>query len=141
MDREWSTSALSAGVAGWDWFALRLSDGRALMFYRLRQRDGGATSFSGGTLVDEDGSGRRLAANEVELEAVDWWLSPRTAVRYPVRWRLRVPSAGIALELEPLAEDQEVDLSVRYWEGAVTATGRADDRPLQGEGYLELAGY
>jgi predicted secreted hydrolase len=141
MDREWSTSALSEGVAGWDWFALRLSDGRSLMFYRLRQRDGRATSFSGGTLVAADGSGRRLGATEVELEAVDSWVSPRTGVRYPVRWRLRVPSAGVALELEPLVDDQEVDLSVRYWEGAVRASGRAGDQPLQAEGYVELAGY
>src|SRR5205814_718338 len=38
MDREWSTSALGAGVQGWDWFALQLADGRELMFYRLRRR-------------------------------------------------------------------------------------------------------
>jgi predicted secreted hydrolase len=111
------------------------------MFYRLRQADGGATSFSGGTLVSANGVGERLAATEVELEAVDWWLSPRTGVRYPVRWRLRVPSAGIVLELEPLVDDQEVDLSVRYWEGAVTASGQSGGESLEAEGYLELAGY
>ena len=36
LDREWSTSALEPGVVGWDWFALHLSDGGSLMFYRLR---------------------------------------------------------------------------------------------------------
>jgi predicted secreted hydrolase len=141
LDREWSTSALSPGVTGWDWFALRLSDGRDLMFYRLRQANGSATAFSGGTLVAADGSRERLGAGDVELEPLDWWRSPRTGVRYPVRWRLRLSRAAIELELEPYLEDQEVDLSVRYWEGAVRGLGQAGAAALQAEGYLELAGY
>ena len=40
MDREWSTSALSAGVVGWEWFGVQLSDDRELMLYRLLQTDG-----------------------------------------------------------------------------------------------------
>ncbi|MGH2525062.1 MAG: lipocalin-like domain-containing protein, partial [Anaerolineales bacterium] len=32
FDHEWSTSALGAGVVGWDWFSLQLSDGREVMF-------------------------------------------------------------------------------------------------------------
>jgi predicted secreted hydrolase len=33
LDREWSSSALSADQAGWDWFALQLDDGSELMLY------------------------------------------------------------------------------------------------------------
>ena len=39
LDREWSTSSLEPGIVGWDWFALHLSDGGNLMFYRLRTVD------------------------------------------------------------------------------------------------------
>ena len=46
MDREWSTSALSPELAGWDWFALQLDDGRDLMFYRLRGADGSASAYA-----------------------------------------------------------------------------------------------
>ena len=45
LDREWSTSALEPGVVGWDWFALHLSDGGSLMFYRLRTASGEATAL------------------------------------------------------------------------------------------------
>lgn len=141
MDREWSTSALSPGVVGWDWFALRLSDGRALMFYRLRDADGGTAPFSSGTLIAADGSAEALAADDVEIEPLDSWQSPRTNVRYPMGWRLRLPRAQITLEVEPYMDDQEIDLSVRYWEGAVSAEGRAGDAALRAEGYVELAGY
>ena len=52
LDREWSTSALGPEQSGWDWFALQLDDGRELMFYRMRRKDGGVDRHSQGVLVD-----------------------------------------------------------------------------------------
>jgi predicted secreted hydrolase len=40
LDREWSTSALGVDQQGWDWFSLQLQDGRNLMYYQLRRKDG-----------------------------------------------------------------------------------------------------
>jgi predicted secreted hydrolase len=141
MDREWSTSALSAGTVGWDWFALRLSDGRSLMFYRLREADGAVNNFSGGSLVDRDGGRKALGAEDVGLVARGYWTSAATGVRYPVKWGLTIPSAGLELDIEPYLPNQELDLTVRYWEGAVRARGRGAAGEITGEGYLELAGY
>ena len=142
MDREWSTSALGDDVVGWDWFGLRLSDGGSLMFYRLRRRDGSADAFSGGMLVDGAGHGRRLGRDDVELTPIDYWSSPRRGTRYPIAWRLEVPSAQLALEVRPYVPDQELDLSVRYWEGAVRGGGTGPGgSQVSADGYLELAGY
>jgi predicted secreted hydrolase len=47
----------------------------------------------------------------------------------------------LSLEIAPRLDDQELDLSVRYWEGAVLAKGRAGAEAVTGQGYLELAGY
>ena len=142
MDREWSTSALADDVAGWDWFGLRLSDGGSLMFYRLRRHDGTANAFSGGMLVDAHGDKRRLGRADVELTPIDYWTSPSSGTRYPVAWRLACPAAQLTLELRAYVPDQELNLSVRYWEGAVrgTGTGPGGSRATA-EGYLELAGY
>jgi predicted secreted hydrolase len=141
MDREWGTSALSEGARGWDWFALQLEDGRDLMFYRLRRADGSATSFSTGTLTDTTGASRRLEAGDVKLEITERWRSPASGVEYPVGWRMRVPDEELDLAITPSLRDQELRLSVRYWEGAVEVTGRAAGEPIGGVGYLELAGY
>ena len=84
MDREWSTSALGPDLAGWDWFALQLDDGRELMVYRLRRRDGTADAYSAGALVDGRRRARgRCAPGDVSLEALGDWTSPRSGVRYP----------------------------------------------------------
>ncbi|HTI54889.1 MAG TPA: lipocalin-like domain-containing protein [Verrucomicrobiae bacterium] len=141
MDREWSTSALGPDLVGWDWLALQLDDGRDVMVYRLRRRDGAVDPHSTGTLVAGDGGTRPLAAGDVTLDARDHWTSPRSRVRYPSRWRLAIPSAGLSLEITPRLADQELIVGTRYWEGAVRVEGTAAGRPIAGHGYVELVGY
>lgn len=141
MDREWSTSALGPGVEGWDWFALQLDDGREVMFYLLRRRDGTADPLSAGTLVTADGTAQRLDVGDVGVETLGHWSSPRSGVRYPARWRVSVPSAQLQLEIEPRLADQELSVGTRYWEGSVVVGGSAGGRRLTGQGYVELVGY
>jgi predicted secreted hydrolase len=141
FDREWSSSALAPDQVGWDWFALQLSDGRDLMVFRLRTRDGGADPHSAGTLVEADGSSRSLSAGDFLLDELDHWESPRGGARYPSRWRVRVPSAAIDVEVTPEVADQELDLAFRYWEGASRVTGLSADAGVTGHGHVELTGY
>jgi predicted secreted hydrolase len=147
MDREWSTSALAAGQVGWDWFALQLADGRELMFYRLRRRDGSADPASAGTLIDAAGHAIPLAPGAVDLRPLGSWRSPRTGARYPAAWRLTVrppasrSAASLELLVRPLIAGQELDLSFSYWEGAVAVAGSENGAPLAGRGYVEMTGY
>lgn len=140
MDREWSTSALGAEQVGWDWFSLQLSDGSELMYYQLRKRDGSADRFSKGLLHHADGTGEVITREEVALEVLDTWDSPLGG-RYPARWRLSLPGKNLSLEVTPLIADQEMNLSVRYWEGTVDVRGEIGEKPVNGSGYVELTGY
>jgi len=141
MDREWSTSALGEDLAGWDWFALQLDDGRELMFYQLRRKDGQADRFSAGTLVDPHGRVRPLGPDDVRLEVLATWRSPRSGVTYPARWRLAEAERGLVLEVAPRLAGQELIVGFRYWEGAVTVRGTEGDHAVAGHGYVELVGY
>lgn len=140
MDREWSTSSLGEGMVGWDWFALQLDDERELMYYRLRRADGTASPFSAGVLVEPDGTSRILASEEVSAEPLEEWESPARG-RYPVAWRLEVPSEDLELSVRPVLPDQEWRETFRYWEGAVDVRGSRGGRDVQGWGYVELTGY
>ena len=143
LDREWSTSALSQGVVGWDWFALQLDDGWDLMVYRLRRADGRSTSFSQGVLVSPSGEGERLTWGEdVTVEPRGAWTSPRDGTLYPSGWVVRLPKRAWELTVSPRVEDQELALSFLYWEGAVSVRGRGEGgEPVGGRGYVELTGY
>ncbi len=145
MDHEWGSGAIGKGTTGWDWFSVQLEDGRDLMLYLLRGPDGTRTLHSSGTLVDREGRSGPLAPSDFTVEVTDRWTSPRSKGVYPSRWILRVPKAGLTLEVVPLLADQELvtDRSTRvtYWEGACAV------RPLPGSGspagsaYVELTGY
>jgi predicted secreted hydrolase len=141
MDREWSTSALGPDLVGWDWLALQLDDGREVMVYQLRRRDGSADPHSAGTLIAADGGTRPLAGQDVKLEVLDHWTSPASRVRYPSRWRLAIPGADLRLEVTPRLADQELIVGTRYWEGAVRVHGSAGHGAISGQGYVELVGY
>ena len=141
MDREWGTSTLSDDLEGWDWFSVQLSDNTELMYYRLRQSDGSTSPYSGGSFIDVGGNRRPLGADTVLLTVLDRWKSPTSARTYPVTWQLEIPDENLSLKVEPYLLQQELNLTVRYWEGAMRATGLRKLQPVNGSGYLELAGY
>lgn len=134
MDREWSTRALSPKLSGWDWFSLQLGDGCDLMFYQLREKQGGSSPWSAGTWVDPAGKVRHLAREDVRLEVLGQWRSPIDGTIYPAGWKLRVLPVDREVTLTPRIADQELHGAVRYWEGAVNVKEG-------GRGYVELVGY
>jgi len=143
LDREWSTSALSADQVGWDWFALQLDDGWDLMAYRLRRADGTADEWSEALIVDPSGTATRLRfGEEIALESTGTWSSSVDGAVYPSGWRIAIPARGWDLAIEPRIPDQELDLSFRYWEGAVSVGGSGEGgAAVDGRGYVELTGY
>jgi predicted secreted hydrolase len=120
---------------------LKLSDQRGLMFFQIRNTDGSIEAVSGGTLVQPDGTTQRLNMSDVNIEVLETWRSPTSDATYPVRWHIAVPSHDIQLEALARVYDQEMDVSVVYWEGAVSVTGQVGDVPVTGAGYIELTGY
>ena len=141
MDREWSTSALSEEQSGWDWFALQFSDDSELMFYQLRRKDGQQDSNSSGSFVRADNGKIALKESDVNIQILDNWKSPHSKITYPSRWHLSIPNQNLEIEIVPLLNDQELNVSYRYWEGAVSIKGTKNGKLISGQGYVELAGY
>ena len=140
MDKEFGSNQLAGDQVGWDWFSLQLADGRDLMLYVLRDSTGGV-SHARGTLVAPDGRATWLGAAEFSVTASARWRGP-AGTEYPARWRVRVPLAGLDLEVEPRLAAQEnrsrLVPGLAYWEGTVDV--RANGHRA-GRGYVELTGY
>ena len=88
-----------------------------------------------------DGSSRSLRSGDFVIEPLAEWTSPATGIEYPSKWRLTVPDAALDLQITPLLPDQELNLSFRYWEGAVSIQGTGNGTAIAGRGYVELTGY
>ncbi len=145
MDHEFFTNSLSRDLVGWDWMSIQLNDGTELMLYGLRDANGRHGEFSSGTFVGTDGQVLHLTSEDFQLTPGRIWSSSATGAKYPVEWTVEVPGLGLALEVRPRLDRQEVTsdrgyLPV-YWEGAVTYSGIRTDRAVQGQGYLEMTGY
>ena len=145
MDHEFSTALLEPGIKGWDWFSLQLSDRTEIMAFLLRGEDGEISPASSGTLVDEDGNTTHLSRDQFSVTVLDTWKSPHSQAVYPSRWRIRIIPYGLDLTIYPNLADQEMRTSkstaVTYWEGSVSIEGTRGEKPVQGQGYVELTGY
>jgi predicted secreted hydrolase len=140
-DHEFSTSALSAGQVGWDWFSIQLEDGSELMVFQIRREDGSIDPFSSGTWVSPEGETTHLARDQFQIQVRDSWRSPHTGAEYPSAWTVEIPALRLSLEIEPYLADQEMDVSYAYWEGAVAVSGIANGNTISGNGYVEMTGY
>ncbi|MBD3617756.1 MAG: carotenoid 1,2-hydratase [Gracilimonas sp.] len=141
MDHEWSTSALDENQEGWDWFSIQLSNGYDLMYYQLRNSDGSVSAFTIGSLIDPDGNKTTINPQDVKLEVLDTWESPHSRSIYPSRWNMKIPRFDLELELATLFPDQEMDVSVRYFEGTLGISGEMDGQEITGNGFIEMTGY
>ncbi|WP_394201328.1 lipocalin-like domain-containing protein [Shewanella waksmanii] len=130
LDREWSSQFLKNNQQGWDWFALRLDDGSALMMFQLR----GEPNFYTARRMFKDGSGRSIANDAIKMQPTAWQTIDNR--RYPVQWQVSIAQEQIDLNITPLNPNALQPLSVNYWEGPINATGSH-----QAKGYMELTGY
>jgi predicted secreted hydrolase len=141
MDHEFGTSALSENALGWDWFSMPLDNGAAIMFAQIRTSEGGRIGDFEGTIVHPDGRQEIINADDFHMEILEQWTSPRTGITYPSGWRVSLPRWEAELEVQPLVRDQEMMVSLIYWEGAVAVEGMLGGEPVSGRGYVELTGY
>jgi predicted secreted hydrolase len=145
FDQEFGSNVLSPDQVGWDWFGIHLSDGRDLMLFQLRKKDGTIESSSSGTIVEKDGSSRHLSRSDITLKALAQWKSQKSGGTYPAKWQIIIPSAQIDITIAPTFAIQELvtesSTGVTYWEGAVKGAGISRDNQVSAEGYAELTGY
>ena len=140
LDREWSTSTLNEEQGGWDWFSMQMNDNTEIVYFQLRYKDGNVYPYNEGLIVNEDGSTVKLGTGDIVLTVLDTWKSS-SGITYPVKWQAEVMPLGKTLIVEAAFNGQELDLSTRYWEGAVNIYDSQNTRDIIGTGYLEMTGY
>ena len=145
MDHEFGSNQLTTKQTGWDWFSIQLDSNEELMLYFLRLKDGGFDSNSSGTWVDSLGDSQHLVLRDTQVTILDYWISPHTKGRYPMKWRVKIPSRQADLIVTAKVRDQELVLADKtgfsYWEGACAVSGTVAKQPVKGQAYVEMTGY
>lgn len=151
LDREWSSQFLTKTQQGWDWFALRLNDGSALMLFQLRDQDtansvnqNASSAFYSARRMFADGTGRNIETSKtvgstltelaIQMTPLTWQQTAQG--RYPTRWQLSIPSENIHVTISALNPNSAMPFALAYWEGPITISGSHT-----GTGFMELTGY
>jgi predicted secreted hydrolase len=123
FDHQWGNFAFNPSSLHWNWFACQFQNGSDLMLYQFITRSGFPTGIQNATFLSPQGTVTHPDAFTV--------LPLRPTIRpagatgvYPLRWRLLVPSAGIAVTLDARALNQFIAnrLVPSFWEGAAAIT-------------------
>jgi len=145
MDHEFGSNQLGEDQVGWDWFSIQLDNNTELMLYLMRRKDGSVDPYSSGTLVSANGATKPINLRDYRVEVLDRWKSQKSGANYPMKWKVTIPSEEIELDILPAFHDQELitnrSTRVTYWEGAVGIKGKFRNKPVTGDGYVEMTGY
>jgi geranylgeranyl pyrophosphate synthase/predicted secreted hydrolase len=130
------------GETCWRWLSLQLEDGSDLSVFFITRRLTGEVLDNWTMLVDKHG--RSSVYRDAKIDTLQMWRSTRTFVEYPVAMRVRVPSAGLDLNVQASFVDQEVITVISepaFWEGSVKVAGALRGTPAVGRGWLECKGF
>lgn len=127
---------------GWEWLGAVLDDGERVMV--LAHRDMQTRDVLNAFAIRfREGEAPRVGLNPTATALRDW-VSPASAIRYPVAWRFAHAGLGIDLTFEPAVDAQEFPVIGHMraiWEGAGGVAGTVDGRAVAGRARLELMGY
>jgi predicted secreted hydrolase len=126
FDHQWGNFATNTASWHWNWFACQLKGGSDLMLYQFINPAGQPTGVQDGTFVSaRDVVRHPRLFTVVPLGPV---IRPHGATgRYPLRWRLIVPSTRLKITLGARARNQFIanQYLPGFWEGAAAITSGA----------------
>jgi geranylgeranyl pyrophosphate synthase/predicted secreted hydrolase len=126
----------------WNWASVQLDGGWDVTCFSLQRVADGKVAHQWAVVVDPEG--RSSSHHDMEMTPLGAWRSTRTFFDYPTHWKLRVPKAGVELELSAAFTDQEFITCISkpaFWEGRVDVRGTLDGREVSGLGYVERSGF
>ena len=83
MDHEISSSQLDENQEGWDWLSVQFDDGREIMLYMLRLKEGGYSEFSQLVWIDKDGRLTHQKPDQFSWQPGGEWKSKETGSQLP----------------------------------------------------------
>lgn len=147
MDHEISSSQLDRNQVGWDWASIQLFDGREIMGYVLRTKEGGVSEYSSLYWIDAEGGLTYRRSGEFAWVHEGRWQSSKTGAVYPVSPVIETTDPATErrrrFRLRPYLPDQEIAGGaggVAYWEGACDVIDEETGEAV-GRAFLEMTGY
>ena len=137
MDHQWADTGYSKKDK-WTWFSIQLTNKIDIVCFEF---DDGKNKMYLATISYSNN--KQSSTHEVILtQKGNIWESPVTKAKYPLSWKIEIPSKNILLELDAISKSNEVLFGIiNYWEGSMNIKGSINGKKVKGQGFMELVGY
>ena len=126
----------------WNWLSIQFDNGYELTATHLVNITTGAVVDNYAIIIHPDS--HQSEHHDLQLTAVDTWVSLATTNDYPTSWQLSLPSSQSSLSITSAFERQEfLTLISRpaFYEGRTHVKGTLFGQPVSGVGFVERFGF
>jgi len=136
MDHQWADVAYENDK--WTWFSIQLDNNAEMVCFEYD--DGKKKTYLASVSYPKS---KEKHFSEIKLKPLGKkWKSKKTEATYPLSWQIKIPTAGIDLQVKSTINNQEVNFgTINYWEGPLNVKGLFNNKKVRGVGFMELVGY
>lgn len=126
----------------WTWWALQLQSGETMSISLVKNR---RNKILQSYISMKDTSGKTVVFDVLEFEILQTWMSQKSLINYPVKWKINILQWDYDLVISPLFFDCEIPVpgGKHFWEGpcAIEAIERTTGKKVNGKGIYKNSGY
>lgn len=141
FDRQWQNINYMHSAMKWTWMSISLDSGEIFSIFDTDLKGWEDNVLA---VLEPDGTQTNLRhiPRFVEGEK-EYWTSPASKRKYPVRWELKIPQLDSVLEIIPTQKEQEIKSvlsELNKYEGNCIVTGIYKGKSVTGHALVEMIG-
>lgn len=144
MDRQWNCMKLIKKSVSWSWICIQMDslNSEVMIFKTVDNADNEVVIQ--GNYIDENGETHFLSNEDIQLESLNNWVSPKTSREYSLIYWVNIPKYKISFTIKPIFQNQEIPVKIAgkelmvYWEGKSTAWGMNNGKSFTAKAFLEM---
>lgn len=123
----------------YEWFCIQLSNNIELLVYNVFTSNGQLPDLKQNKILSlTDSQNTQYTTSDFSIERLTYKFTEDEQRCYSQKWRIRSESNNIDLICSALHITNEVQLPVRFFEGAIAVSGKVNGQDVTGKGFAEL---
>lgn len=138
-DRYWDCFDLIGKNLNWTKINIHISETDEKFMLLMLSDSLKKNEFRFYSAFDRENKMTAVKEDEIEITAMEYWNSPRSGKKYPVKWKIEFKTLNYELIVESSVKDQEFSMSNnRFYHGIAEVKGTHKGNAISGTARLEL---
>jgi predicted secreted hydrolase len=120
----------------WRWYSLQLNNNVEITFVTDFYLKDGRGPIKNNLFIFKNEK-KAIKSQDYEVRDLEYWINPKTNIRYPIKWRLEIPAQNTNLLISSLVRDQAIDEAAGFYEGTCLVSGIFEGKEVGGRAQFE----